>query len=150
MSGARKPARARPALRRCSSPENPPKIPPACHRSGIIANPQLRDLAVYEPGKPIEETARELGADASKIIKLASNENPLGPSPKALVAMRGVECADLSDGGGFYCAKRSREARFARAIIILGSGRSVPVPRPRFLNPGTTSSFRSTPSSPTS
>jgi histidinol-phosphate aminotransferase len=45
-----------------------------------LANPQLRDLAVYEPGKPIEETARELGVDPSAIIKLASNENPLGSS----------------------------------------------------------------------
>ena len=43
-----------------------------------LANPQLQDLAVYEPGKPIEETARELGVDPSTIIKLASNENPLG------------------------------------------------------------------------
>jgi len=89
------------------------------------ANPQLRDLAVYEPGKPIEETARELGADASKIIKLASNENPLGPSPKALAAMRGaLESAHLyPDGGGYYL----REALAAslgctRDNLILGSG----------------------------
>ena len=47
------------------------------------ANPALRDFKVYEPGKPIEETARELGSEAHDIIKLASNENPLGPSPKA-------------------------------------------------------------------
>ena len=53
-----------------------------------IASSQLRDLAVYEPGKPIEETARELGMEADEIIKLASNENPLGPSPKALLAAR--------------------------------------------------------------
>ena len=68
------------------------------------ANPQLRDLAVYEPGKPIEETARELGADAASIIKLASNENPLGPSPKALAAMRvAIPDAHLyPDGGGYY------------------------------------------------
>jgi len=38
-----------------------------------LANPQLRDLAVYEPGKPIEETARELGVAPGAIIKLASN-----------------------------------------------------------------------------
>ncbi|HWM24758.1 MAG TPA: histidinol-phosphate transaminase [Chthoniobacterales bacterium] len=89
------------------------------------ANPQLRDLAVYEPGKPIEETARELGTDAGKIIKLASNENPLGPSPKALAAMRGaLESAHLyPDGGGYYL----REALAAklgctRDHIILGSG----------------------------
>jgi histidinol-phosphate aminotransferase len=43
------------------------------------ANRQLRDLTVYEPGKPIEETARELGADPTEITKLASNENPIGP-----------------------------------------------------------------------
>ncbi len=68
------------------------------------ANPQLRDLAVYEPGKPIEETARELGADAASIIKLASNENPLGPSPKAVAAMRAaLEASHLyPDGGGYY------------------------------------------------
>jgi histidinol-phosphate aminotransferase len=90
-----------------------------------IANPQLRDLAVYEPGKPIEETARELGADAREIIKLASNENPLGPSPKALAALRGaLESAHLyPDGGGYYL----REALAARLgctkdQIILGSG----------------------------
>jgi histidinol-phosphate/aromatic aminotransferase/cobyric acid decarboxylase-like protein len=53
-----------------------------------LANPQLRDITVYEPGKPIEETARELGVEPEAIIKLASNENPLGPSPKAIQAMR--------------------------------------------------------------
>src|SRR5947199_10035688 len=46
-----------------------------------LANPQLRDIAVYEPGKPIEETAREVGTEPDAIIKLASKENPLGPSP---------------------------------------------------------------------
>jgi histidinol-phosphate aminotransferase len=89
------------------------------------ANPQLRDLAVYQPGKPIEETARELGADAGKIIKLASNENPLGPSPKALAAMRSAlpQAHLYPDGGGYYL----REALAAklgvnRDQIILGSG----------------------------
>ena len=90
-----------------------------------IANPQLRDLAVYEPGKPIEETARELGAEASKIIKLASNENPLGPSPKALAAMRGaLESANLYPDGGGYYLREALAARlgFSREHIILGSG----------------------------
>jgi len=90
-----------------------------------IANPQLRDLAVYEPGKPIEETARELGADASKIIKLASNENPLGPSPKALAAMRGaLESAHLyPDGGGYYLREAlAAKLGLTRGHIILGSG----------------------------
>jgi histidinol-phosphate aminotransferase len=90
-----------------------------------IANEQLRDLAVYEPGKPIEETARELGADAAKIIKLASNENPLGPSPKALVAMRGaLEAAHLyPDGGGYYLRQAlAAKLGLSREHLILGSG----------------------------
>ena len=89
------------------------------------ANPQLRDLAVYEPGKPIEETARELGADAASIIKLASNENPLGPSPKALAAMRAaIPDAHLyPDGGGYYLrGALAAKLGFARENIILGSG----------------------------
>ena len=89
------------------------------------ANPQLRDLRVYEPGKPIEETARELGAKARDIIKLASNENPLGPSPKALEAMRAaLECAHLyPDGGGFYLRQALAEKLgLARENLILGNG----------------------------
>jgi histidinol-phosphate aminotransferase len=90
-----------------------------------IANEQLRDLAVYEPGKPIEETARELGADAGKIIKLASNENPLGPSPKALLAMRAaLESAHLyPDGGGYYLRQAlAAKLGLSRDQLILGSG----------------------------
>jgi len=45
-------------------------------------------ITPYSPGKPIEEVARELGLDPTSIIKLASNENPLGPSPLALEAIR--------------------------------------------------------------
>src|SRR5438034_7944160 len=90
-----------------------------------IANPQLRDLAVYEPGKPIEETARELGVNASEIIKLASNENPLGPSPKALAAMRAaLDSAHLyPDGGGFYLREAlAKKLGFTRDHLILGAG----------------------------
>ena len=89
------------------------------------ANEQFRDLAVYEPGKPIEETARELGADAGKIIKLASNENPLGPSPKALEAMRAALGSThlYPDGGGFYLREAlAAKLGFSRDHIILGSG----------------------------
>ena len=45
----------------------------------------IAKLQPYQPGKPIEELERELGI--SNIIKLASNENPLGPSPKVLTAI---------------------------------------------------------------
>lgn len=50
-------------------------------------NPYLASLPVYVPGRPIEEVAREHGLDPSSIIKLASNENPFGPSSKAVAAM---------------------------------------------------------------
>ena len=68
-----------------------------------FANPQLRDLIPYEPGKPIEDVARELGLDPDNVIKLASNENPLGPSPKAIEAMKSL-ASDVHvypDGGGW-------------------------------------------------
>lgn len=89
------------------------------------ANAQLRDLAVYEPGKPIEETARELGAEANSIIKLASNENPLGPSPKARDAMKhAIDRAHLyPDGGGYYVtAALAAKLGVPADHIILGNG----------------------------
>jgi histidinol-phosphate aminotransferase len=89
------------------------------------ANRQLRDLAVYEPGKPIEETARELGLDPSEIIKLASNENALGPSPKAVTAMRAaLESAQLyPEGSGVYLREAIAERLgLSRENVILGNG----------------------------
>ncbi|CAB4244281.1 Histidinol-phosphate aminotransferase [Methylacidimicrobium sp. AP8] len=53
-----------------------------------LVNPGIRALTPYEPGKPIEELAREQGFAPEEICKLASNENPLGPSPLALEAIR--------------------------------------------------------------
>jgi histidinol-phosphate aminotransferase len=69
-----------------------------------LANQFICDVPVYEPGRPIEEVARELGLNPKSIIKLASNENPLGPSPKAVVAMRKALATShlYPDGGGFY------------------------------------------------
>ena len=63
--------------------------------------PGVRQLRPYEPGKPISELERELGL--SNIIKLASNENPFGPSPKALATMRDMlgESALYPDGNAF-------------------------------------------------
>ena len=90
-----------------------------------LANPQLRDFVSYEPGKPVEDVARELGLAPSDIIKLASNENPLGPSPKALVAMHeAVERAHFyPDGGGFYLREAIAEQfSFQRENVILGNG----------------------------
>jgi histidinol-phosphate aminotransferase len=90
-----------------------------------LANARLRDLAVYEPGKPIEETARALGVEPGAIVKLASNENPLGPSPKAIQAMRAAtENAHLyPDGGGFYLRKAiAAKLGLVPENIILGNG----------------------------
>ena len=90
-----------------------------------LANSQLSDMAVYEPGKPIEETARELKVDPNEIIKLASNENPLGPSPKAIEAIRSaLESAQLyPDGAGFYLRNALAEKLgLSRENIILGNG----------------------------
>ncbi|MDP9292800.1 MAG: aminotransferase class I/II-fold pyridoxal phosphate-dependent enzyme, partial [Verrucomicrobiota bacterium] len=90
-----------------------------------IANSQLRHLEVYEPGKPIEDVARELGLKPNEIIKLASNENPLGPSPKALAAMRdALERAHFyPDGGGYYLREAiANQCGLQRENVILGNG----------------------------
>jgi histidinol-phosphate aminotransferase len=89
------------------------------------AHPWLRELVSYEPGKPIEDVARELGLPPEKIIKLASNENPLGPSPKALAAMHeALERAHFyPDGGGFYLREAiAQKMGLERANVILGCG----------------------------
>lgn len=89
-------------------------------------------LHPYQPGKPIEELAREFDLKVADIIKLASNENPLGPSPKAMAAIAD-ELADLTrypDGAGFdlkaalieYFRKDSVELKSDQ--ITLGNGSS--------------------------
>jgi histidinol-phosphate aminotransferase len=105
------------------------------------AHPWLRDLVSYEPGKPIEDVARELGLKPHEIIKLASNENPLGPSPKALVAMR--EMLERShfypDGGGFYLREAiAQKFGFERGNVMLGCGSNeiIELIGKAFLNPG--------------
>lgn len=90
-----------------------------------LANPWLQGLVSYEPGKPIEDVARELGLRPDEIIKLASNENPLGPSPKALAAMHeAVEKAHIyPDGGGYYLREAiAQKFGFERSQVILGAG----------------------------
>jgi histidinol-phosphate aminotransferase len=106
-----------------------------------LASPQLREITVYQPGKPIEETARELGLDPSAIVKLASNENPLGPSPKAMEAMRdALEKAHLyPDGSGFcLCKAVATKIDLAPENVILGNGSNEVLEflGHAFLNPG--------------
>ncbi len=88
-------------------------------------NPTLAELPVYQPGRPIEEVARELGMPAKSFIKLASNENPLGPSPKALAAMEHV-LKNLNlypDGNAFYVKNKLAEKLGVEPTnLILGNG----------------------------
>lgn len=82
-------------------------------------------IAPYQPGKPIAELAREMDLQTSEIIKLASNENPLGASPRALAAIERCmgEIALYPDGNGF-----ALKSALARALgvdiaqIVLGNG----------------------------
>jgi histidinol-phosphate aminotransferase len=85
----------------------------------------VQALSPYQPGKPIDELARELGLDPASIVKLASNENPLGPSPKALAAVQDT-LADLCrypDGNG-YNLKQALSGRYGiqPEQITLGNG----------------------------
>src|SRR6266436_2391689 len=90
-------------------------------------NPALKDLQPYQPGRPIEEVARELGMSAAGIIKLASNENPLGPSPAALQAMRRVlDSIHLYPDGTAYYLKQKLAAKLDLddGNFIFGNGSS--------------------------
>ena len=76
------------------------------------AKTYISELRVYEPGKPIEEVAREMGFDdVADIIKVASNENELGPSPLAVEAMQETisEMHRYPDGGAFYLKRKLAE-----------------------------------------
>ncbi|MES2697484.1 MAG: histidinol-phosphate transaminase [Verrucomicrobiota bacterium] len=90
-----------------------------------LAKPSVLTQPVYEPGKPIEYVARELGLDPAGIIKLASNENPFGPSPRALeAAKRALEHGELyPDGGCFDLRRKLAAARGLNADqFIIGNG----------------------------
>ena len=83
----------------------------------------IKSLSPYSPGKPIEEVERELGITGA--VKLASNENPLGPSPKAIAAIKkGAGEVNLyPDGGGYYLKNKLAEVHgLSPDNIILGNG----------------------------
>lgn len=90
-----------------------------------LARPEALKQPFYEPGKPIEDVARELGLDPARICKLASNENPLGPSPRAIEAgRRALDQIRLYPDGG-ACALRDRLARaydLSADQFLLGNG----------------------------
>ena len=90
-----------------------------------LAPGYIRAIAPYQPGKPTSELARELGLAESGIVKLASNENPLGVSPKAGQAMRTLldGLARYPDGNGFEL-KQALSRRYGVGMdgIVLGNG----------------------------
>lgn len=83
----------------------------------------ILQITPYQPGKPIEELERELGITGS--IKMASNENPLGPSPKAVEAMKDaiLRANMYPDGGSFYLKSAlSKKYGLPSSQIIVGNG----------------------------
>src|SRR5215470_5687854 len=90
-----------------------------------LVPPNIEDIVPYEPGKPIEELERELGITGA--IKIASNENPLGPSPLGIEAARAVLAgANRYPDGGAYRLRRAIAGHVGRTMdeIIVGSGSS--------------------------
>ncbi len=106
----------------------------------------IRSIQPYQPGKPIAELAREIGLDEAYVIKLASNENPLGTSPLALDAMINAlhDVALYPDGSG-YELKIALSKRYAVAPeqIILGNGSNdiLDLAARVFLKPGATAVY---------
>jgi len=88
-----------------------------------LAAPGVQKLTPYQPGKPIEELRRELGL--SQVIKLASNENPLGPSPLVCETIRAQlnELSRYPDGNGFILKQSlARHLSVEHQQLTLGNG----------------------------
>ena len=85
--------------------------------------PYIRAISPYQPGKPITQLAREMGLAVEQIVKLASNENPLGMSPKARVAVTEA-IAGLARYPDDFALKQSLAERtgLGRECIVLGNG----------------------------
>ncbi|MBN2208853.1 MAG: histidinol-phosphate transaminase [Candidatus Coatesbacteria bacterium] len=91
--------------------------------SSRLVRPNVLKIRPYKPGKPIEEVQRELGL--TEIVKLASNENPLGPSKKAVEAIRGhLHELHLYPDGDCYLLKKKLAERFSAPMqnVMTGSG----------------------------
>ena len=91
----------------------------------VKLNKNLDKLPVYVPGKSIEEVARSLGMNPSKFVKLASNENSLGPSKKAISAMKNaIKKAHIYPDGNYFSLKIKLSEKFGvgKENIVLGNG----------------------------
>jgi histidinol-phosphate aminotransferase len=85
----------------------------------------IKTLKPYEPGKPIEELQRELGIPLKAIVKLASNENPLGPSPMAIreILKSAKNVNRYPDGECFYLKKKlAKKLKVKSGNLIIGNG----------------------------
>jgi histidinol-phosphate aminotransferase len=90
-----------------------------------LVNPSVLTQPVYEPGKPIEDVARELGLDPTTIIKLASNENPFGPSPLGkTAAVKALDQGELYPDGGCVAlrAKLAKVYGLDAGQFVVGNG----------------------------
>ncbi len=106
-----------------------------------LANPSVLTQPIYEPGKPIEDVARELGLDPATIIKLASNENPFGPSPRAVAAAKhALEQGALYPDGGCFELRKKLAARHSlgmeQFVVGNGSNEIIELLGHAFLRPG--------------
>lgn len=106
----------------------------------------VRAIAPYLPGKPISELAREMGLDEKKIVKLASNENPLGVSPRAKAAIRKIlgETGRYPDGNAFDLKKAlSRRHGVRQECLVIGNGSNelLELVAAAFLAPGRTAVY---------
>jgi len=106
-----------------------------------LAPSYIRSIAAYQPGKPISELAREMGLQPDQIVKLASNENPLGVGPKAESAMHTAlkDIARYPDGNSFIlrdavCAKFN--VKPDQLIFGNGSNDILELAARAFLTPG--------------
>src|SRR5918992_762362 len=101
----------------------------------------VRSIAPYQPGKPISELARELGLKPETIVKLASNENPLGIGPRTRAAIEASlgDIARYPDGNGFEL-KQALSGRYGvdLSCIVLGNGSNdvLELVAAAFLGPG--------------
>ena len=90
-----------------------------------LVKPSVLQQPIYEPGRPIEDVARELGLDPATIIKLASNENPFGPSPLAIqAATRALAHSELYPDGGCFVLRQKLAAIYGLGAdqFIVGNG----------------------------
>jgi histidinol-phosphate aminotransferase len=106
-----------------------------------LAKPFVRSFPAYVPGRPIEDVARDLGLDPAGIIKLASNENPFGPSPRAVAAAAmALQSGQLYPDGGCFTLRRElahvHGLQPEQFVIGNGSNEVIELLGHAFLNPG--------------